>query len=90
MKYLKKFNESFESDNIQIPSEFEYLQSELGEETTPNEIIELWNELVIPDTMGDTSKLVGYRNGSFFNEDGDELGVNAILDEINYSLSGGE
>lgn len=88
MRYLKLF-ENFESGKIEIPEEFQALKNEMNADSvSPEEVISLWNELVLPEVMGDGSELINFEDGFFFNEDGEKFPTHAILDEINYALSG--
>jgi hypothetical protein len=77
-------------NDIKIPKKYKGLHSEVGSSTSANEIISMWNEYVFPDVMGGASKLSKYEDGKFHNKKGKSFSVNAILDEINYSLVGDE
>lgn len=95
MKHIKKFNESnFEespSQSINIPEEFESLIGYYGSNTAhPEDIIDMYNDIVSPGDFGDIPQLVSYQNGNFHNEDGDSIPENVILDELNYGLSAGD
>ena len=70
---------------IDIPSEYEGVIMELGKSANPQEIIEMYNELVEEGTP-----LVDYSDGTFNNEDDEEIPVDAILDELNYAIVGEE
>ncbi len=78
---------SEQEPQIEIPEELEVLRVEIGKTTTPNQIIELWNDCVLPDNMNDDSELVKFRDGFFYNKRGEKFPTDSILDEINYSLS---
>ncbi len=84
-------NESFESEKIYIPSHYTGVIMELGEEVDPNDIIEMYNNIVEEGTP-----LVSYSQygteGKFYNENDDEIPTDVILDELNYAigLDGGE
>jgi len=86
MKYIKLFENFSESSEIEIPEEFSGLVGEVGGlTTTPETIIDLYNELVSPGDFGDIPQLVSY-DGKFHDENGDVRDLGAILDEINYAL----
>jgi hypothetical protein len=101
MRYLRKFkvfeaeqvaktepqNKGNDQSDHSIPEELEVLRVEIGKTTTPNQIIELWNDCVLPDNIDDDSELVKFRDGFFYNKRGEEFPTDSILDEINYSLS---
>ena len=70
---------------IDIPSKYEGVIMELGKSANPQEIIEMYNELVEEGTP-----LVDYSDGTFNNEDDEEIPVDAILDELNYAIVGEE
>ena len=70
---------------INIPSKYEGVIMELGKSANPQDIIEMYNELVEEGTP-----LVDYSDGTFNNEDDEEIPVDAILDELNYAIVGEE
>jgi len=74
---------------IRIPSMYKGVRMELGKRANPQDIIEMYNELV-----EEGSTLVDYSEygteGMFYNEEGDEIPVNVILDELNYAIVGEE
>jgi hypothetical protein len=74
-----------EEDNIHIPSMYDGVRMELGKSANPQDIIEMYNELV-----EEGSALVDYSDGTFRNEDGDDIPVDVILDELNYAIVGEE
>ena len=78
-----------EEDMIRIPFMYEGVRMEFGKYANPQEIIEMYNELVEEGTP-----LVDYSEygteGMFYNEEGDEIPVHAILDELNYAIVGKE
>jgi vacuolar-type H+-ATPase subunit I/STV1 len=65
------------------------VRMELGKRANPQDIIEMYNELV-----EEGSTLVDYSEygteGMFYNEEGDEIPVDVILDELNYAIVGEE
>jgi hypothetical protein len=74
---------------IRIPSEYEGVRMEFGKSANPQEIIEMYNELVEEGTT-----LVDYSEygteGMFYNEEGEEIPTDVILDELNYAIVGKE
>ena len=74
---------------IRIPSMYEGVRMELGVMVHPRDIIQMYNKLVEEGTT-----LVDYSEygteGMFYNEEGDEIPVDVILDELNYGLVGEE
>jgi len=74
---------------IRIPSMYEGVRMELGKSANPQDVIDMYNELV-----EEGSTLVDYSEygteGMFYNEEGDEIPVNVILDELNYAIVGEE
>ena len=70
---------------IDIPSKYEGVIMELGKSANPQEIIEMYNELVEEGTP-----LVDYSDGTFNNEDDEEIPVDVVLDELNYAIVGEE
>jgi hypothetical protein len=57
---------------------------ELGKSANPQDIIEMYNELVEEGTA-----LVDYsEEGMFYNEDDQEIPTDVILDELNYAIVG--
>jgi hypothetical protein len=61
---------------------------ELGNNVTPKDIIDMYNELVASE--GDSVRLEKYEDGYFWNEFMDDITVDVILDELNYSINGSE
>jgi hypothetical protein len=81
VKKVIKENENM----IRIPREFSGVRMELGTRPTPEDIISAYNDIVeegIP--------LVSYSDGVFYNEDDNEIPVDAVLDELNYAIVGEE
>jgi len=83
MKYLKRFNENLDnSDKIFIPEGYSGVRMELGENASPQDIIELYNNYVEEGVP-----LVSYSEDGFFtNQDGEEIEEFIILDELNYAI----
>ena len=89
-RIVKRVIKEQEDDGkIHIPSQYGGVRMELGNSANPREIINLYNEIV-----EDGSTLVDYSEygtkGVFYNEDNDEIPLDVILDELNYSITGGE
>jgi hypothetical protein len=74
---------------IRIPSMYVGVRTQLGKHANPQDVIDMYNELVEEGTT-----LVDYSEygteGMFYNEEGDEIPVNVILDELNYAIVGEE
>ena len=80
-------NES-EEDMIRIPRKFSGIKSELGSKASPQDIIDMYNEVVASE--GESVPLEKYEDGYFWNEYMDDIMVDVILDELNYGLVGEE
>ena len=76
-------------DMIEIPKKYDGVRMELGNSVSPEDIIEMYNEIVEEGTP-----LVSYSEygteGKFYNEDDDEIPTDVILDELNYAIVGGK
>jgi len=84
-RIVKRVIKENEEDMIRIPFMYEGIRMELGKRANPEDIIEMYNELVEEGTP-----LVDYSDGTFNNEDDEEIPVDAILDELNYAIVGKE
>ena len=86
MRIVKRVIKENEGENmIRIPKEYSGVRMELGTRPTPEDIMSAYNEIVeegIP--------LVSYSDGIFYNEDDNEIPVDAVLDELNYAIVGEE
>ena len=87
---IEELEESKMYENqIHIPEEYSGVRMELGESTSPQDIIDLYNNYVEEGVP-----LVSYSEygteGKFYNEDDDEIPTDVILDELNYSIVGDE
>ena len=85
---IEELEESKMYENqIHIPEEYSGVRMELGEFTSPQDIIDLYNNYVEEGVP-----LVSYSEygteGKFYNEDDDEIPTDVILDELNYSIVG--
>lgn len=85
---IEELEESKINENqIHIPEEYSGVRMELGEFTSPQDIIDLYNNYVEEGVP-----LVSYSEygteGKFYNEDDDEIPTDVILDELNYSIVG--
>jgi hypothetical protein len=88
-RIVKRVIKEDKEETIRIPRKYDGVRMELGKSANPQDVIEMYNELVeegIP--------LVDYSEygteGMFYNEEGDEIPVNVILDELNYAIVGEE
>jgi hypothetical protein len=81
-------NES-KKETIRIPRKYSGVRIELGKNVDPQDIIDMYNELV-----EDGTPLVDYSEygteSLFYNEDDEEIAVDVILDELNYAIVGEE
>lgn len=78
--------ENKDENMIRIAKEFHVLRREMGTKATPEDIISMYN-----DKVEEGVPLVSYSEDGFFtNEDGEEIEEFIILDELNYSITGGE
>ena len=92
-RIVKRVIKENEEDMIHIPIHYSGVRMELGledsDEANSDDIISLYNELVEEGTT-----LVDYSEygteGMFYNEEGDEIPVDVILDELNYAIVGKE
>jgi hypothetical protein len=74
--------EQEDDGKIRIPSQYGGVRMELGKEVSPEEIINSYNEIV------DGTPLVSYSSGVFYNEEDQDIPVDAVLDELNYGIVG--
>jgi hypothetical protein len=88
-RIVKRVINENKEDMIRIPSMYKGVRMELGKRANPQDIIEMYNELV-----EEGSTLVDYSEygteGMFYNEEGDEIPTDVILDELNYAIVGEE
>jgi hypothetical protein len=88
-KIVKRVIKENEEDMIRIPRKYNGVRMEIGKRANPQDIIEMYNELVEEGTP-----LVDYSEygteGMFYNEENDEIPVDVILDELNYAIVGEE
>jgi hypothetical protein len=77
-----------EEDMIRIPKKFSGIRAELGSKASPQDIIDMYNEVVASE--GESVPLEKYEDGYFWNEYMDDIMVDVILDELNYGLVGEE
>jgi hypothetical protein len=87
-RIVKRVIKENEEDNIHIPKKYNGVRMELGKSVNPQDIIEMYNELVASE--GDAVPLEKYEDGYFWNEYMDEIMVDVILDELNYAIVGEE
>ena len=87
-RIVKRVIKENEEDNIHIPRKYNGVRMELGKSVNPQDIIEMYNELVASE--GDAVPLEKYEDGYFWNEYMDDIMVDVILDELNYAIVGEE
>ena len=93
MRIVKRVIKENEGENmIRIPKEYGGVRTELGggkfkiaKFATPEDIIDAYNT-----TVEEGIPLVSYSDGVFYNEEDMEIPVEAVLDELNYAITGGE
>lgn len=88
----KVIKEQMEGNRLIVPDIFTGIIDEVGNITTSNEIISLYNELVSPGDFDNVPQLVGFDSNRdmFVNEEGMNIESYVIFDEINYALTGME
>jgi hypothetical protein len=84
-RIVKRVIKENEEGMIRIPTRYYGVRMELGKSANPQDIIEMYNELVEEGTP-----LVDYTEGMFYNEDDEEIPTDVILDELNYASVGEE
>ena len=85
-RIVKRVIKENEGENmIRIPKEYSGVVMELGKSSTPEEIMNAYNT-----TVEEGTPLVSYSDGVFYNEDDEEISVDAVLDELNYAIVGEE
>ena len=91
-RIVKRVIKENEEDTIHIPRKYDGVRMELGKQVNPQDIIEMYNELVASE--GEAIPLLDYSEygteGMFYNEENDEIPVDVILDELNYAIVGEE
>jgi hypothetical protein len=85
---IEELEESKINENqIHIPEEYSGVRMELGEFTSPEDIMDAYNTTVARE---DVPQLTGYWDGIFYTEDDVDTTLDAVLDELNYSIVGDE
>ena len=87
-RIVKRVIKENEEDMIRIPRKFSGIRSELGSKASPQDIIDMYNEVVASE--GESVPLEKYEEGMFYNEDDQEIPTDVILDELNYAIVGEE
>jgi hypothetical protein len=83
---IEDLEESKINENqIHIPEEYSGVRMELGEFTSPEDIMDAYNTTVARE---DVPQLTGYWDGIFYTEDDVDTTLDAVLDELNYSIVG--
>lgn len=82
---LEKMYLNESSDSIKIPKQFRGVIMDFGDRASAQDIINAYNSDVEEGTT-----LVYYQNNHFYNENGDGVPVNVVLDELNYAIVGDE
>jgi len=87
IRIVKRVINENEENTIYIPTVYSGIITELGENVRPQEIINLYNELV-----DEVPTLVSYSEygteGMFYDEDNDEYHLNEILSTLNLAIIG--
>jgi len=88
-RIVKRVIKENKEETIHIPRKYNGVRMELGKSVNPQDIIDMYNELVEEGTP-----LVDYSEygteGMFYNEADEEIPVDVILDELNYAIVGEE
>ena len=87
-RIVKRVIKENEEGMIRIPRKYNGVIMELGKSANPQDIIEMYNELVASE--GESVPLEKYEDGYFWNEYMDDIMVDVILDELNYAIVGEE
>ncbi len=87
-RIVKRVVNENEEDMIRIPSKYDGVRMEFGKRANPQDIIDMYNELVASE--GDSVRLEKYEDDYFWNEFMDDITVDVILDELNYAIVGEE
>jgi hypothetical protein len=87
-RIVKRVVNENEEDMIRIPSKYDGVRMEFGKRANPQDIIDMYNELVASE--GDSVRLEIYEDGYFWNEVMDDIMVDVILDQLNYAIVGEE
>jgi hypothetical protein len=87
-RIVKQVVNENEEDMIRIPSKYDGVRMEFGKRANPQDIIDMYNELVASE--GDSVRLEIYEDGYFWNEVMDDIMVDVILDQLNYAIVGEE
>jgi hypothetical protein len=83
---IEELEESKMYENqIHIPEEYSGVRMELGEFTSPEDIMDTYNSTVARE---DVPQLTGYWDGIFYTEDDVDTTLDAVLDELNYAIVG--
>jgi hypothetical protein len=87
IRIVKRVIKENEENTIYIPTVYSGIITELGENVHPQEIINLYNEIV-----EEGPALVNYSEygteGMFYDEDNDEYHLNEILSTLNLAIIG--
>jgi len=87
IRIVKRVINENEENTIYIPTVYSGIITELGENVRPQEIINLYNEIV-----EEGPALVSYSEygteGMFYDEDNDEYHLNEILSTLNLAIIG--
>ena len=85
---IEELEESKMYENqIHIPEEYSGVRMDLGESTSPEDIMDAYNNTVARE---DVPQLTGYWDGIFYTEDDVDTTLDAVLDELNYAIVGDE
>ena len=85
-RIVKRVIKEDQEDNIHIPREYNGVRMELGKRVNPQDIIDMYNELVA--SKGENIRLKEYEDGYFWNEFYDDIHVDVVLDQLNDELIG--
>jgi hypothetical protein len=72
-------------DMIRITGDYSGAKHVLGSSASPKDIINVYN-----DSVEEGIPLVSYSDGVFYNQDGESVPLDVILDKLNYAILGYE
>ena len=84
-KHISKIYGLINENMIKIPKQYGGVRMELGNSSSPEDIMDSYNT-----TVEEGTTLVSYSDGVFYNENDEEITLDVVLDELNYAINGDE
>jgi hypothetical protein len=84
-KHISKIYGLINENMIKIPKQYGGVRVELGNSSSPEDIMDSYNT-----TVEEGTTLVSYSDGVFYNENDEEITLDVVLDELNYAINGDE